>query len=325
MADPFLMALVAVATVPIATVGYVVVVERLLSLLPERRRPAVRPWLWLAPGLLLLLGAYVYPLVNTILLSFFNADSTQFVGLTNYVYVFTAQVMVSALKNNLLWLVFLTAFTVGLGLIFAVLFDRVRYEAAAKAVVFVPGAISMVGASVIWKLMYDFKPTGLPQTGVMNAFLTAVVPGFQAQAWLVNPLTSTPAMIAVVVWMGTGVAMVILSAALKGIPGEILEAARVDGANEWQLFWRITIPMISSTLTVVLTTTVIGALKVFDVVYVMTAGNYDTEVIARRMIQELFINYNLGRASAIAVVLFLAVTPVMLRNVGEFRRQEARR
>jgi alpha-glucoside transport system permease protein len=280
----------------------------------------VRPWLWVGPALFLLTVYLIYPTLNTMYLSLFDADSSQFVGLENYKYVFTNQNMLSSLKNNLLWLVLLTALTVGFGLAFAVLFDRVKYEAVAKALIFLPMAISFVAAGVIWKLMYDYQPPGHAQTGTLNAVVAGL--GGQPIAWLVNPKTNNPALIWVGVWVWTGFALVILSAGLKGIPQEIIEAARVDGANEWQILTRITIPMMSSTIAVVATTMVIYALKAFDIVYVMTNGNFDTDVIANRMYKEMFNYQQFGRASAIAVVLLVAIVPVMLININRFRRQE---
>src|SRR5215208_7379998 len=170
--------------------------------------------------------------------------------------------------------------------------------------------------------MYDYRPPGVPQTGTVNAVLTALIPGFEPHAWLINPPLNNLALIVVGVWTWTGFCMVILSAALKGIPTEVLEAARVDGASELQIFRRIIVPMISPTIAVVVTTMVIFALKAFDVVYVMTNGNYDTEVIANRMYKEMFNFRNFGRASAIAVLLLAAIIPVMMLNVNRFRAQE---
>jgi alpha-glucoside transport system permease protein len=312
---------IVVVGVPAATVAYIALVEALAGRLPYHIRQRVRPWLWVGPALFLLTVYLIYPTLNTMYLSLFDADSSQFVGLENYKYVFTNQNMLSSLKNNLLWLVLLTALTVGFGLAFAVLFDRVKYEAVAKALIFLPMAISFVAAGVIWKLMYDYQPPGHAQTGTLNAVVAGL--GGQPIAWLVNPKTNNPALIWVGVWVWTGFALVILSAGLKGIPQEIIEAARVDGANEWQILTRITIPMMSSTIAVVATTMVIYALKAFDIVYVMTNGNFDTDVIANRMYKEMF-NFNqFGRASAIAVVLLLAIVPVMLININRFRQQEA--
>jgi alpha-glucoside transport system permease protein len=321
LANRLLMALIAIVGVPAATVAYVWLVEKLLALLPFKARPKVRPWLWAGPALLLLAVYLIYPTINTAYLSLFNRDSTMFVGLDNYRQIFTERAMLTALRNNLLWLIFFTGVTVTLGLLIAILFDRVRYEAAAKAVIFLPLALSFVAAGVIWKLMYDYQPPAQPQTGTLNAIVAAL--GGDPVAWLVNRNTNNAALIWVGVWMWTGFAMVILSAGLKGIPEEILEAARADGANEWQVLRSVTIPMLGSTIAVVATTMVIWALKVFDVIYVMTSGNFGTEVLANRMYKELFNFRNFGQASAIAMVLLLAILPVMLFNIRRFRQQEA--
>jgi alpha-glucoside transport system permease protein len=315
------MAVIVVVGVPAAMVGYIALMELLVGLFPYHTRRRVRPWLWVGPALLLLAFYLIYPTLNTAYLSFLNADSTKGVGIENYRYVFTNRDMLDSLKNNVLWLILLTGLTVTFGLLFAVLFDRVKYETVAKALVFLPMAISFVAAGIIWKLMYDYQPPVKPQTGTLNAIVTAL--GGQPVPWLVDRATNNPALIWVGVWVWTGFALVILSAGLKGIPQEIIEAARVDGANEWQILFRITIPMMSSTIAVVATTMVIYALKAFDIVYVMTNGNFGTDVIANRMYKEMF-NYNqFGRASAIAVVLLLAIVPVMLININRFRQQEA--
>jgi alpha-glucoside transport system permease protein len=279
------------------------------------------PWLYIGPALLLLGFFLVYPALDTFRLSLYGPKSDEFVGLENYVYAFTTDEMLVAFKNNAIWLVLFTSFTVFGGLVIAVLLDQVSYEPLAKAMIFLPQAISFVGAGVIWKFVYDYRP----EVGLLNAILTKIFPNMDPIGWLVNSDISTFALIAVGIWMWTGFAMTILSAAVKGIPDEIIESARIDGANNWQIFWRVTIPMISSTIAVVTTTMVINVLKVFDLVYVMTAGRYDTNVIANQMYKELYINRQNGRASAIAVILLVAIVPMMLINIQRFQEQEARR
>jgi alpha-glucoside transport system permease protein len=323
LGNRLVLAIIVVVGVPLAMVGYAALVDGIAGRFPYKTSRRLRPWLWLGPALLLLTFYLIYPTINTAYLSLFNSNSSQYVGLANYKFVFTDQGMLDALKNNALWLVFLTALTVTFGLLMAVVFDRVSYEAAAKALVFLPMAVSFVAAGVIWKLMYDYQPPGQPQTGTLNAIVTAF--GGQPIPWLVDRTTNNPALIWVGVWVWTGFALVILSAGLKGIPVEILEAARVDGASEWQILFRITIPMMSSTIAVVATTMVIYALKAFDVIYVLTSGNFGTDVIANRMYKEMFNFNHFGRASAIAVVLLLAIVPVMLININRFRQQEATR
>jgi len=281
------------------------------------------PWIYLAPALGIL-GAYlVVPTVLTVYISLFDQRSQGFVGLANYIDLFTDKVMWEAFRNNVLWLVLVTGLSVSLGLLIAVLADRVRYEQVPKTLVFLPMAISFVGASVIWRFIYDFRPAGTPQIGLLNAVVVAL--GFDPVGWLVLRSINNFALIAIMIWLQTGFCMVLLSAAVKGIPADIIEAARMDGANEFQIFWRITVPMIRSTIVVVSTTIVILVLKVFDIVFVMTAGNQGTEVIASRMIKEMFNFRDYGRGSAIAVILLLAVIPVMVVNINRFRRQDAAR
>jgi alpha-glucoside transport system permease protein len=286
------------------------------------RKRGLIPWLYMGLALLFLTVYLIYPILNTAYISFLGRGSKQFAGIDNYWYVFINADMLAALRNNLLWLVLFTSITVSLGLVIAVLTDRIRYEAGAKALIFLPMAVSFVAASVIWRFMFEFRPAGIPQIGLLNAALN-ILPGFKPVAWLVNTRVNNFALIGVGIWVWTGFCMVILSAGLKGIPAEILEAARIDGASEWRIFWRIIVPMMRTTILVVATTMVIIVLKVFDIVYVMTNGNLGTEVIANRMYKEMFNYHHFGRASAIAVILLLAVIPVIVFNLRRFRAQEA--
>jgi alpha-glucoside transport system permease protein len=316
-----ILALVVIVGVPLITIGYIAVAEWLVKLLPGKWQDRSRPWLWIAPVFFFLILYLIYPTINTIYLSFFNADSSKYIGLNNFIAIFTTPDLLLVLRNNAYWLVLLTLLTVTIGLLLAVLFDRVSYESVAKAIIFLPMAISFVAAGVIWKLMYDYQPPGHPQTGTLNALVTAL--GSQPVPWLIDPRFNNLALILIAVWMWTGFSLVILSAGLKSIPTEILEAARVDGANEWQVLTRITVPMLGSTIAVVATTMIIYALKAFDIVYVMTNGNFNTDVIANRMYNEMFTYLDFGRASAIAVILLLAIIPVMLININRFRAQES--
>lgn len=279
-------------------------------------------WLYLSPALFFLGFYLVYPSIRTIYNSFFDARLANFVGPKNYLTAFTSPPMVTAFRNNLLWLVIFTFFSVGMGLVLAVLLDRVRYEALVKSIVFLPMAISYVAASVIWKFMYAYKPAVATQIGLLNAIVVAL--GGKPVGWLIErPWINNLALIAVGVWVWTGFCTVIISAAYKGIPREMLEAARIDGANEWQVFLRITLPFLKSTLAMVTTTMIVFVLKVFDIVYVMTNGAHDTEVIANRMYKEMFLYQNHGLASAIAVILFLLIVPFIIINIRRFRAQEA--
>jgi len=322
--DPRLVtAIEVVVGVPAILVAYIWGTERLVTLLPQRWQTRIRPWLWLAPTAGFLGLFLFYPTIRTVLRSLQGKGLTpRFVGLANYRWFFTNDTAYSALLNNVLWLVFLTVFTVGLGLLVAVLVDRVRYESWAKSIIFLPLAISMVAAGVIWKFMYDYKPAGVPQTGTVNAVIGTA--GLGPVGWLQSPSLrlSTFAMIAIMIWMWTGFAMVIISAALKGIDPALIEAARIDGANEWQVFRKVTFPLLGPTLAVVSTTMVITSLKTFDIVYTLTNGNYDTDVIANLMYNEMFSVGDFGRASAVAVVLLVAIVPVMAFNVRRFRAQE---
>ncbi|MFQ5593300.1 MAG: carbohydrate ABC transporter permease [Anaerolineae bacterium] len=301
-----------------------VVMDFLIGFFPDNVQQRARPWVFVGPLLLILVFYLVYPTLNTVYLSLLDKRSENFVGLENYVFAVTNPAMLTAFRNNLLWVVLQTTFSVSLGLAIAVLANRVRYETVVKSLIFLPLAISLVGASVIWRFIYAFKPGDVAQIGLLNAALVNLL-GFEPIGWFVEKALNNFALIAVGVWLQTGFCMVILSAAIKGIPSEIIEAARVDGANEWQVFWRVIVPMISSTIAVVATVVVINALKAFDIVFVLTNGNRGTEVLANRMYKEMFQFRNFGRASAIAVFLLLAIIPIMVANIRRFQEQEAMR
>jgi alpha-glucoside transport system permease protein len=271
----------------------------------------------MAPALAFLGVFLVYPTIATIIRSFQNRRGDAFIGLDNFVWFFTRNDTLIALRNNAIWVVLLPLLVVGIGLLIAVLVDRVRYESVVKSIVFLPLAISFVAAGVIWRLMYDVDP----KVGTLNATVKAA--GGQPVTWLSSAPLNNVMLILVGVWMFTGFAMVILSAGLKGISTELLEAARVDGANEWRVFRSIILPLLAPTIAVVATTIVIYALKTFDIVFVMTNGNFDTDVIGFRMYKELFNNTQPGRAAAVAVVLLIAIIPVMFVNIRRFRQQEA--
>ena len=317
----------ALLAIAIGSVGIVAIFYGLNILvektLPQRVRLKVLPWVYVGPSVLLLTAYLVIPAIRTFYLSFFGNSSDEFVGLKNYIFAFTAPDMLITFRNNLLWLVLVTGISVGLGLIIAVLIDRVRYEPLAKSLIFLPMAISFVGASVIWRFIYAYRPIGAEQIGVLNAIVVAL--GFEPVGWLVNRGINNFALIAIMIWLQTGFCMVLLSSAVKGVPNDVIEAARVDGASEIQIFRRIMVPMIMPTVTVVATTVVVLVLKVFDIVFVMTGGNLQTDVIASRMIREMFNFRNYGRGSAIAVILLLAVIPVMVANIRRFRQQELNR
>jgi alpha-glucoside transport system permease protein len=303
------------------------------------------PWLWLSPALLLSGVFLLYPTLDTIRQSFLPQGSDAYLGLSfdNYRFIvenprpLTTDTH-SALLNNFMWLTVFTAIAVTVGLVIAVLAARVRYEAVAKSAIFIPIAISFVAASVIWKFMYEFNP----DIGTINAVLTEV--GGEPTRWLQDagapqkPFTDAGpdtlpkplqinnfALVFVGVWIWTGFAVVVLSAGLKSISTEILEAARVDGANEWQIFWRIIIPNLSPTIVVVATTLIIQALKKFDLVWVLTAGQFKTDVVATLFYKEAFLRHNAELGAALAVVLLLWVVPVMVISIRRFQFQEETR
>lgn len=311
-------AIILMIIIPMGLYFYINIAELLSPKLSKKNKKSIVPWFWLAPALILLIVFIVYPVINTFILSLFNANSTEFVGLDNYKYIFTDQKMLIALRNNLLWVIFFTFITVSMGIILAIASNEVKYEVAVKAIIFLPSAISFVAAGVIWKFMYAYNPAGEEQIGTLNALIMLFIKKFQPQAWLFNPYFNNWALIIVGIWIWTGYAMIILSAGLKGIPVSILEAARIDGANNFAILIRIIIPMLTNTITVVTTTLVITVLKIFDIVYIMTNGNLDTEVIANRMYKEMFSARNYGRASAIAMFLLVAIIPVMIINIKRF-------
>jgi alpha-glucoside transport system permease protein len=296
------------------------VVNMLIESLPFNWRDRLRPFLFFLPGVSILFLFLTIPALITFYQSFFNNDSTQFVGLANYIATFTDRSMQESFRNNLFWLFLGTGSCVILGLLIAVLADRSQFETVAKVIIFMPMAISLVGASVIWRFMYAYAPPGQPQIGLQNAVLAAF--GIEPQSWLTLQPWNNLFLILVMVWGSTGFAMVLFSAALKGVPGDLLEAARVDGATEVQTFFRIIIPYIQGTILTVTTTIAIGTLKIFDVVYVMTGGQYGTSVVGTEFYRQFFTNSNFGYGAAIAIVLFIAISPVMIYNLRQLSKQE---
>ncbi|WP_017324307.1 carbohydrate ABC transporter permease [Synechococcus sp. PCC 7336] len=315
--------ILAIAAGVVGVIGLFYVLNALVQGLPYRWRPRVLPWVFVGPAGVVLAAYLVLPTLNTFYLSLLDRRSENFVGLANYAFALTNRAMLIAFRNNFLWLVLVTGLSVGFGLVIAVLLDRVKYEPLAKSLIFLPMAISFVGASVIWRFIYAFRPANSEQIGLLNAAITRL--GFEPVGWLVERSVNNFALIAIMIWLYTGFCMVLLSSAIKCIPADILEAARIDGANEFQIFWRIIIPYVRSTIAVVATTVIILVLKVFDIVWVMTGGNQGTEVLASRMIKEMFNFRDFGRGSAIAVILFILVIPVIFANIRRFQQQEANR
>lgn len=297
--------------------------NQLIERLPDVWRDKLRPYLFVGPAMVILTVFLIYPTIGTIWFSFFDANGEEFIWFDNYIFAFTNPDMLIALRNNVLWIVLVVGVTVSVGLLIAVLVDRMSNweETTAKSLIFMPMAISAVGASVIWGFMYVAKPMDQTQIGLLNAMIVGL--GGEPVLFLLNKSINNFALITIQIWLLTGFCMVILSSAVKGVPDELLEAARIDGANEFQVFFKILVPSIMATILTVATTVFIIVLKTFDIVYVMTNGRRDTEVVANRMFNELFRFGNQGHASALAVVLLLAVVPIIYWNLRSLREQRS--
>jgi alpha-glucoside transport system permease protein len=294
-------------------------VAQLVSLLRPSLRDRIMPWVFVLPAIALLVGWLVYPGVSTIVTSFTD-DRTGAFTLQNWLDVAKPSSL-GILLNNLLWLVVGTGGAVILGLVIAAMFDRVKFEALAKTFVFLPMAISLVGASVIWTLIYTWRPAGQPQVGLLNALWTGT--GARPVDWISTSdfHINTFLLIVIFIWLQTGFAMVVLSAAIKGVSNEVLEAARLDGANERQIFFQVIVPIIKGSIIAVITTIAIANLKIFDIVFVMTGGRANTNVVANEMFQQAFQFFNDGRGAAMATVLFIAVLPIIYVNLRNLREQ----
>ncbi|MDF2741863.1 MAG: sugar transporter permease [Actinomycetia bacterium] len=303
------------------------ILNRLAEMLPQKWEERVKPWVFILPAIAAIGLFLIYPAVRTIVLSFANATSTSWVGLENYTDLLGSRDFQITLVNTLLWIAVVPAVVVALGLAVAVLADRLGSggERLTKSSIFLPMAISGVGAATIWRFIYEARPEGETQIGLQNAVWTAL--GFDPVAWLqVDTLRLNSFLLMVIlIWAQVGFSMVLLSAAIKGVPIDTIEAARIDGANERQIFFRVTVPQIWGTVITVFITVLITVLKAFDVVFVMTNGNFNTDIIAVRFFNELFRNGDNGRASAIVVMLMIAVVPVVAYQVRHFRAEEAAR
>jgi len=274
----------------------------------------IRPWLFLGPALLALGFYLVYPVVESFRLSFFGRSGEEFVGLANYAWLFDSDEFYQAFKNNMLWLVVVPTAATFFGLIIAVMTDRIWWGNIAKSLIFMPMAISFIGASVIWKFIYDFRSGGDPQIGLLNAVV--VFFGGDPQQWITLDFWNNFFLMIILIWIQTGFAMVILSAALRGIPDETIEAAVLDGANGFQIFYKIMVPQIWGTIAVVWTTITILVLKVFDVVLAMTNGQWGTQVLANQMFDWMFRGGgDFGRGAVVAIVIMVLVVPIMIWNI----------
>lgn len=274
----------------------------------------IRPWLFLGPAILFLTFYLLYPVVDSIILSFYGRAGKEFVGFSNYIWLFNDDEFLESFRNNMLWLVVVPTSATFLGLVIASMTDRIWWGNIAKTLIFMPMAISFIGASVIWKFIYDFKSGGDAQIGLLNAIVVHL--GGEPQNWISMPFWNNFFLMIILIWIQTGFAMVILSAALRGIPDETIEAAVLDGANGVQIFFKIMVPQIWGTIAVVWTTITILVLKVFDIVLAMTNGQWDTQVLANQMYDWMFRGGgDFGRGAVIALVIMVLVVPIMVWNI----------
>lgn len=292
--------------------------QRLRSRTGERIQAAA----FLAPSLVLIGIGLLYPAVKTVYLSFRNTAGTEWVGFENYQKIFTDSAQLEVLRNTALWVVLVPTLATGIGLVYAVLIDRARFEKFAKALIFLPMAISLVGASIIWKFVYAYRGEGESQIGLLNALLGRI--GVEPYRFTFEQPWNTVFLIIILIWVQAGFAMTILSASIKAIPEDIIEAARLDGVSGLQLFRHITVPSIRPSLIVVLTTISIGTLKVFDIVRSTTGGQFGTSVLAYEFYKQTFQSLNSGLGAALATLIFVLVAPIIVYNVRQMRRLEAR-
>ena len=306
----------------IGVAGFLAVIGALLLLVDAGPRKTRTEWwqatLFLAPALILLILGLVYPVIRTTLLSFMDSKGAAWVGLDNYIAMFTQPEILVVLRNTFLWVLFGPVLATAIGLFYALLVDRKRFESVAKSLIFMPMAISFVGASIIWKFIYAYRPAEAEQIGLLNQIIVWF--GGEPRLWLLDAPINTLLLIVVLIWVQAGFAMVVLSAAIKAIPDEIIEAARIDGTGVWTHFWNITLPSVWPTLMVVLITISVQTLKVFDIVRTMTGGQYETSVIANEMYEQAFRYDNLGMGSALAVFLFILVIPLIILQMRTNRR-----
>jgi|TARA_B110000263_G_scaffold39705_1_gene31376 alpha-glucoside transport system permease protein len=306
------------------SIGYFVAANWTLKLWGEKSNSNLpekfKPWVFLFPALFLVSLYLIYPIIETVRLSFYNNSGRSFVGLDNYIWLLGDDEVKVAVRNNFMWLFIVPTISTGIGLVAAVLADRVWWGTFAKTLIFMPMAISFVGASVIWKFVYDLRPIDVDQIGLLNAILVKL--GSEPMAWITIPFWNNFFLMIILIWIQTGFAMVILSAALRGLSSEVIEASRMDGASEFQIFYKIMIPQILSTIMVVWTTITIIVLKVFDIVVTMTNGQWDTGVLANLMFNWMFVGGDFGRGSLIALIIMIGVIPIMFWNIKRLRQEE---
>ena len=299
--------------------------NKLAELLPGRWEDRIKPYFFIAPAFLAIALYLIYPAVQTVVNSFQDRASEDWVGFENYTELLSSKPFQQTLFNTLLWIIIVPAVTVVVGLAVAVLADRLKpgAEKLSKTIIFLPMAIAMVAAATIWGFIYGAAPEGQPQIGLLNAIWTGL--GGSPIAWLQQSQFHLNSLLLMVVllWAQVGFAMVLLSAAVKGVPADTLEAARIDGATERQTFFQVVVPQIKGTIITVFVTVTIAVMKIFDIVYVMTNGNFNTNVLGNEFYNQLNTNFNNGAAAAIVVILMIAVIPVMIYQVRHFRAEEA--
>ena len=277
--------------------------------------------IFLAPALILLLAGLIIPAIRTFLFSFMNPDSNAWVGFDNYYWMTQDPNVKSIMVNTILWILVVPIFTAALGLLLAIMLDRIKHESIPKSLLFMPMAISFVGASIIFKFVYEYREPGEAQIGLLSSIVDFL--GGTPKDWMLSKPLNTFLLMIIYVWTQMGFGMVILSAAIKAVPADIVEASALDGASGWRLFRNITFPMIKGTFIVVLATGVVGALKVFDIVRTMTGGNFSTNVLANEMYSQVFVQFDQGKGSALAIVLFLLVTPILIYNIRSLRMERS--
>ena len=300
------------------------VLNKLAEALPGRWENRIKPYLYIAPAVAAI-GVYlVYPTVVTVIDSLKNSDGSTFVGLDNFSKLLATPAFRQTLLNSLLWIAVVPTACIVVGLLVAALADRLspRAEKTAKTIIFMPMAISAVGSATVWRFMYATQPPGTPQTGLLNGIVTAFghdpIPWLQQTTWHANSML----LMIMLLWGQAGFSMVLLSAAIKGVPTDTLEAARIDGAGELRIFRRVIIPQIRGTIITVFVTVLITVMKIFDVIYVMTNGSFNTNVVGLEFFNQLYTNYNYGYASAIVVMLLIAIVPIMIYQIRQFKAEE---
>lgn len=281
-------------------------------------REGIRPWIFVGPAVLVLVVYLVYPVFASLIYSMQDRNADGFVGFANYIWAFGNDGFRIAIRNNILWLIIVPTMSSAFGLVIAYMTDRLWWGQVARTLVFLPMAISFVGASVIWKFIYDYKGSG-EEIGLLNAVVMAL--GGEPQAWISLQPWNNLLLMVILIWIQTGFAMVILGAAIRGVPEDTIEASIMEGANNFQIFFKIVIPQIFGTIVVVWTTITILVLKIFDIVFAMTNGQWETQVLANFMYDQLFRSGDIGRGSAVAIVIMLAVTPVMIYNIRRARME----